>query len=158
MALARQHRQTYAACQEIRKTTGLRSGLEVAIRDSLDHQGCPFLYEPVSIPYANPSVYLPDFVLEKQAIILEGKGEFKTEDRRKLLLVKAQHPNLDIRLVFSRSSTRIGKTSKTTYGMWCERHGFPYADKAVPPEWIAHTPKPEQKEALAKLLGAKAAH
>lgn len=119
-------------------------------------QGCPFLYEPVRIPYNNPSHYLPDFVLTNQAIIVEGKGEFSSSDRRKLLLVKKAYPTLDIRLVFSRSSTRIGKASKTTYGMWCTRNGFPFSDGDIPTDWINHKPTKEAKEALQRLLGVKA--
>lgn len=156
MALPLQRRRTFAACQAIKAATGLRSGLEVAVRDSLVAQGCPFLYEPCGIPYSNPNTYHPDFVLEKQGFIIEAKGEFKTEDRRKMLLVKAQYPHLDIRFIFSRSSSRTGKQSKTTYGDWCKRHGFPYADGTVPLEWLAHKPTPQTKKELAKLLGAKA--
>lgn len=147
--------QTFAKCRAIQAATGLRSGLEVAVKGNLEAQGCPFLYEPVNIPYDSPGLYKPDFVLTKQAIIVEAKGEFKTEDRRKMLLVKAQYPDLDIRFVFSRASTRIGTKSKTTYAMWCDRHGFPYADKTVPPAWFTHQPTKKAKEVLAELLGAK---
>ena len=53
-----------------------------------------------------------------------------------MILVKQQHPELDIRFVFSNSRQKISKQSKTTYGMWCEKHGFLYADKTVPQEWL----------------------
>ncbi|API58493.1 hypothetical protein BSL82_03555 [Tardibacter chloracetimidivorans] len=43
---------------------------------------------------------------------------------------------LDIRFVFSRSSSPIYKGSKTTLGAWCEKNGFLYADKTIPEEWI----------------------
>lgn len=148
--------QTFAKCREVQAKTGLRSALEVDVKGSLESQGCLFLYEPVNIPYDSPGLYKPDFVLTQQAIIVEAKGEFKTEDRRKMLLVKAQYPDLDIRFVFSRSSSRIGTRSKTTYAMWCERHGFPYADKLVPAEWLTHNPTQKAQEVLAKLLGSKA--
>lgn len=156
MALPRQQFKTYAACAEVRRATGMRSGLEVDIRDSLESQGCPYSYEPVRIPYANPAIYIPDFGLHLQAIVLEGKGQFTAEDRRKLILVKRQHPHLDLRLVFSRAASRISKASKTTYAMWCEKHGFPYADKAVPSEWLKHKPSKKQRESFDTLFGAKA--
>lgn len=70
---------------------------------------------------------------------METKGRFITEDRKKHLLVKAQHPELDIRFVFSNSRARISKTSATTYGAWCERYGFAYADKKVPEGWLKET-------------------
>lgn len=156
MILSRQQFKTYAACNEVRRATGMRSGLEVKIRDSLESQGCPYSYEPVRIPYVAPSTYTPDFGLPVQAIVLEGKGQFTAEDRQKLILVKQQHPDLDIRLVFSRSASRISKTSKTTYALWCGKHGFPYVDKAVPVEWLKHKPSRKQREAFDKLFGIKA--
>jgi len=83
--------------------------------------------------------YTPDYYIKSKSgktIICESKGYFKTADRQKMLLVKAQHPDLDIRFIFSRSSTTISKKSRTTYGMWCEKHGFPYANKLIPESWI----------------------
>ena len=53
-----------------------------------------------------------------------------------MIRVKEQHPELDIRFVFSNSKTKISKKSKTSYGMWCEKHGFPYANKLIPKDWI----------------------
>jgi len=51
-------------------------------------------------------------------------------------LIKEQYPKLDIRFVFSRSKTKINKGSNTTYGMWADKYGFPYADKLIPKEWL----------------------
>ena len=51
-------------------------------------------------------------------------------------LVKEQHPEKDIRIVFSRSSAKINKGSKTSYGDWCTRYGFPFADKLIPAAWL----------------------
>ena len=64
------------------------------------------------------------------------KGRFVLEDRKKHLLVKQQHPELDIRFVFSNSKNKINKKSKTTYADWCEKNGFKYADKVIPDEWF----------------------
>ncbi len=156
MALSRQQYKTYAACNEVRRTTGMRGNLEVTIRDSLDHAGCPYLYEGIRIPYVTPHAYIPDFALQEQAIFLEPKGYFLPEDRQKLITVRKQHPAIDIRLVFSRSATLISKGSKTTYAAWCVKHDFPYADKTIPPEWLSHKPSKQQREAFDRLLGAKA--
>ncbi|MQR02362.1 hypothetical protein [Glaciimonas soli] len=70
-----------------------------------------------------------------------SKGRFLTADRQKHLLIKQQHPELDIRFVFSRSKTTISKTSKTTYGDWCLKYGFKYADKSIPDAWLKEKPK-----------------
>ena len=83
--------------------------------------------------------YTPDFLLPN-GIIIESKGRFVTADRQKHICVKAQHPELDIRFVFSRSKSPISKGSKTTYGKWCDTKGFQYADKTIPTEWLAERP------------------
>lgn len=119
---------------------GFRSGLEEAIAAELTSQGVGFRYEAdedvirFEIP-ARQAKYTPDFVLPN-GIIIETKGRFVTEDRQKHILIKKQHPELDIRFVFSNSRSRISKQSMTTYAMWCEKHGFLYADKHIPKEWL----------------------
>lgn len=122
---------------------GFRSGLEEEIAKKLTSKGVSFLFEERVIPYTKPSrvsKYTPDFELPN-GIIIESKGRFVTADRQKHLLVKDQHPNLDIRFVFSNSRARISKRSSTTYGMWCEKHGFLYADKEIPDAWLKEKKK-----------------
>lgn len=116
---------------------GFKSGLEDDIALQLDRAGEPVFYETFKIPYRveKDCTYTPDYLL-RNGIIVEGKGRFETQDRQKQLLIKKQHPDLDIRFVFSRSSNRIGKASRTTYAMWCQRHGFQYADKVIPEAWL----------------------
>lgn len=117
---------------------GYRSGLEEVTAEDLRQRGVSFRYEEVVISYEKPArkaKYTPDFVLPN-GIIIETKGRFVTADRQKHILVKAQHPELDIRFVFSNPRQRISKTSSTTYAMWCEKHGFAYASKAIPQDWI----------------------
>jgi len=116
---------------------GFRSGLEEKIAAELKALGVPFQFEQRIILYAKPAKgarYTPDFELAN-GIIVETKGRFVTADRQKHILVKEQHPNLDIRFVFSNSRARISKKSNTTYAMWCERYGFKFADKSIPKEW-----------------------
>lgn len=94
-------------------------------------------YETTKIKYIKPVTnhsYTPDFKLPN-GIYIETKGRFVTADRKKHLLVKEQHPTIDIRFVFSNSRTRISKQSKTTYADWCDKNGFKYADKLIPPAW-----------------------
>ena len=118
----------------VRTSSGFRSGLEQKIAQALDNAGVKYTYEDQVIEYLKPAKiarYTPDFVLEN-GIIVEVKGRFLTADRQKHLLVRQQHPDRDIRFVFSRSKERISKKSKTTYAMWCEKHGFIYADETIP--------------------------
>lgn len=117
---------------------GFRSGLEDTIAAKLKADGVPYKYEELVINYIKPArkaKYTPDFVLDN-GIIVESKGRFVVADRQKHLFVKEQHPELDIRFVFSNSKQRISKASTTTYADWCVRYGFKFSDKSIPDEWI----------------------
>ena len=120
---------------------GYRSGLEDRVSKQLKSLSVTVKYEEMKIKYAINEVrtYTPDFELPN-GIIIETKGRFVVADRKKHLLIKKQHPDLDIRFVFSNSKAKINKGSKTTYGMWCDKHGFLYADKLIPEEWIKWRP------------------
>ena len=96
------------------------------------------MYETEKVSYIIPAsdhVYHPDFLLPN-GIFVETKGRFVIADRKKHLLIKEQHPELDIRFVFTNSRNKINKSSKTTYADWCEKNGFKYADKHIPDEWF----------------------
>ena len=117
---------------------GFRSGLEMTINESLKERGIDGEYEQHIIEYVKPEThhkYHPDFKLPN-GIFVETKGRFLADDRKKHILIKKQHPELDIRFLFQNSKTKISKGSKTTYGMWCDKHGFVYADKEIPEEWL----------------------
>lgn len=129
---------------------GFRSGLEDKVCGELAAAGIPYAYEQFKITYEVPArqaKYTPDVKLLANGIIVETKGQFVTADRQKHKLIKEQHPGLDIRFVFSRSGTRISKQSQTTYAMWCETHGFLYADKSIPQSWIDEPPTAGRVEA-----------
>src|ERR1051325_8775143 len=105
---------------------GWRSGLEEQVTWQLDAAGTPYKYEKLIVKFEQPATlrkYTPDFLLLHNGIVVETKGRFVTADRKKHLLVQAQHPALDIRFVFSNSRQRISKQSKTTYEAWCEAKG-----------------------------------
>jgi hypothetical protein len=122
----------------VAKKYGFKSGLEENISNQIAGKGIEVKYESEKVAYIIPAsqhTYNPDFRLPN-GIIIETKGRFVAADRKKHLLVKEQHPNLDIRFVFSNSKNKITKNSKTTYGMWCEKNGYKYADKEIPEEWF----------------------
>jgi hypothetical protein len=117
---------------------GYRSGLEEDIDSNLKSQGVNGEYEQHTISYIKPATnhtYTPDFRLPN-GIYIETKGRFVLEDRKKHLLIKAQHPELDIRFVFQNSRNKIRKGSKTTYADWCVKNGFQYSDKIIPDSWL----------------------
>ncbi len=59
-----------------------------------------------------------------------------SEDRTKHLTFREQHPNIDIRFVFSNSKNKLRKGAKTTYGEWCDRNGFLYSDRVIDENWL----------------------
>lgn len=161
---------------------GYRSGLEEDIAKQLQLAGVPFEYEPEDgrITYTVPASehkYNPDFDLrESKGFIVETKGIFDTDDRKKHLLIKEQNPGLDIRFVFSNPHTPLTKGTKVsaaefkkwlvqkfkrstgftkqerehfrelflkevkprglTYATWADKHGFLWAAKTIPEEWL----------------------
>ena len=86
-------------------------------------------------------------------IIVETKGIFDSDDRKKHTLIQTQHPELDIRFVFTNSKAKLYKGSPTTYGAWCEKNGFKYADKLIPASWLAEPRK--ASASLAALVAKK---
>jgi len=121
-----------------------RSGLERQVARQLELAGRPYGFEEDKIDYVKPAKrakYNPDFhVIKKRdgsKMYIESKGRFLTEDRAKHLLIRDQHPELDIRFVFQNANARISKTSSTTYARWCTDKGFKFSDKGIiPKEWL----------------------
>ena len=116
---------------------GYRSGLEEQTAQHLKELGVEFTYEQEKIKWLDSKTrtYTPDFVLSN-GIIIETKGRFVSTDRRKHKEIKAQYPDKDIRFVFTNSRAKLYKGAKSSYGDWCDKEGFLYADKVIPEEWI----------------------
>jgi hypothetical protein len=117
---------------------GYRSGLEDKVARQLSDLGVEYEYEKLKISYEvhESRKYTPDFVILHNGIIVETKGRFLGADRKKHLLIKEQHPEKDIRFVFSNSKAKLSKGSPTSYADWCNKHGFFWADKLIPQEWL----------------------
>jgi len=114
--------------------------LEEDISKDLTERGVDFEYEKLKVRWQllEYKTYITDFKLPN-GIIIESKGRFVAADRKKHLKIKDQHPFLDIRFVFSNSKAKLNKGAKSTYGDWCDKHGFLYADKRIPDEWLLKT-------------------
>ncbi len=124
--------------RRIKKVGKYRSKFEQLVAEQLKVLKAKAEYETKKIKYTTPATehtYTPDWVLPN-GIIIEAKGRFTTSDRKKHLLIKEQHPELDIRFVFQRASQPIYKHAKTSYADWCDKNGFKYSDKIVPKEWM----------------------
>jgi hypothetical protein len=123
---------------KIARQKGYRSGLEESVDALLKESGIDAQYEQHKVLYTIPvsyHEYTPDFRLPN-GIFIETKGRFVLDDRKKHILIKQQHPELDIRFVFQNSKNKIRKGSPTTYADWCKKDGFLYADKTIPQEWL----------------------
>ena len=62
----------------------------------------------------------------------DGTGGIHEEGMLKMVNGIKKILNLD----FSDANQKIKKGSKTTYGMWCDKHGIKWANKTIPAEWI----------------------
>ena len=140
-----------AAKPALKLEPAYRSQLERGIAEQLEAAGVPVVFEKMKIKYTVPEkehTYTPDFT--SGTIVIESKGAFgygahsakfgggdPVKERQKLILVKQQHPDLDLRIVFQRANTKIRKGSPTSYAMWAEANGIPWADKGqIPPHWL----------------------
>ena len=119
-----------------KKTSKYRSGLEKQVAKLLQGLGISFEYESTKVPYTIQHNYTPDFILPNY-VHLETKGYLDPADRRKILAVKKDNPELDLRMVFQSPYNKINKKSKTTYAMWCDKHDIPWTSfHNIPLEWL----------------------
>jgi len=120
-----------------------RSGLESDIADYLKDKQNQVRYERLKIEWEDLRyrTYTPDFILDN-GIIIETKGIFDTEDRRKHLAIREQHPELDIRFVFSNSKAKLYKGAKSRYCEWCDKHEFKWEHRIIPEAWLKEKGKP----------------
>ena len=134
-------RRTSNARSRVRKVAqkaGFRSAFEQRVADNLTALDIEFEYEPkdAELEYIlEPKVYHPDFRLPN-GILVETKGRLTVEDRVKLVKVRDQHPEVDLRLVFMYPLNKLTSRSKTRYWEWAEKNGFKWADSFVPRSWV----------------------
>ena len=119
----------------MKATSKYRSKFEAGVAASLEQRSVPFSYEPIVLDYVIQAKYKPDLILGN-GIVVELKGFFSAQDRRKMLCVKEQHPELDIRMCFQNAKDKISRARKSiTYGAWATRHGFKWASGTIPEDW-----------------------
>lgn len=108
----------------------LRNNFEKQIEKQLKRAKAAFKYESEKFLYYIAGHYIPDFCITTGTgkIYVETKGYFRPEAKRKMVAVKKQHPELDIRLVFYSNREKDIK--------WCERHGFKWAVGSIPKDWL----------------------
>jgi len=122
---------------------GFRSQFEERIATDLVSRGIRFRYERERdkltwIKPATHHVYTPDYVLllpGNRQIYVEAKGRLTGEDMAKMIFIARQYPGLDIRWLFANARTSAGRQKKNA-GEWATKHGFTWAEKVVPDEWL----------------------
>lgn len=120
----------------MKKAHGYRSNFELDIASQLAKNDVPFEYEKTIVDYIRECTYTPDFYIKEKDFYIEVKGKFDPSDRGKHLLIRKQHPDLDIRFLFMNAKNKLYKGSKTTYSGWCDRHRYQWCESFVPKEWI----------------------
>ena len=105
---------------------GYRSGLEEDISKQLRKLKIKFEYESTKLPYLVPSIsriYTPDFILAN-GIVLETKGRWLLEDRKKIELIKEQYPLLDLRMIFNYSRSKSVKDQRLPIQRFAKNLGY----------------------------------
>jgi len=121
-----------------------RSRLELRFEDILREYGVDYGYEITKIPYTVPEskhTYTVDWTI-LNGVLLETKGYLSDHrERNKYVLLKMQHPDLDLRFVFDNPNKLCGGT-KQTHGAWATKNGFKFCsikDKEQIKQWILET-------------------
>lgn len=118
-----------------------RSRLEERFESILKDFDVPYEYEVTKIPYVVPEskhTYTVDWTLIN-GLLIETKGYLSDyAERRKYVLLKEQHPDLDLRFVFDNPNKLCGGT-KMTHATWATKYGFKFCsmkDTAQIQSWI----------------------
>jgi hypothetical protein len=105
-----------------------RSRLEQRFEEILRDNDVKYKYEVTKISYIIPEsshTYTVDWTIDKK-LLIETKGYLSDySERRKYVLLKEQHPDLDLRFVFDNPNKLCGGT-KMTHAKWAEKYEFTY--------------------------------
>ena len=112
-----------------------KSGFERTLAANFTSRKIKFKYESIKIPYVLERNYNPDFEFIEHGFFVEAKGLLDRESKAKMIAVKRQHPDIDIRFVFMSGDKKVPGT-KQTHAQWAERNGFLWAEGRVPEEWL----------------------
>ena len=105
-----------------------RSKLELKFEEIIKEFNVEYDYEVTKIPYTIPESnhnYTVDWTFIN-GLLVETKGYLSDhKERYKYVLLKQQHPDLDLRFVFDNPNKLCGGT-KMTHSKWAEKYGFKY--------------------------------
>lgn len=122
-----------------------RSKLEQQFEAMLKEFDVQYDYEITKVPYIVPEsnhTYTVDWTILK-GLLIETKGYLAdSTERKKYVLIKEQHPELDLRFVFGDPNKKCGGM-KTTHAQWADKHNFSWCsikDKETLQSWINEKP------------------
>lgn len=120
-----------------------RSWFEVDIAIDALERGIVFEYEKGHIVWIEPEKvrkYKPDYFVTKRngdLMLVEAKGRWTAEDRKKICFVTEQNPDLDLRMLFERDNTLSKAKRSQKYSDWCTKKGIKFAiGRSIPEEWL----------------------
>ena len=119
-------RKTQSKYKPKEKPKGKRSFFEVDVHKKLNSKFKVVEYETEKLPYVLEKVYIPDFIVYDKygnKIYIEAKGRFTSSDRTKMVKVKENNPDKDIRIVFMQDNYLTKKKLKR-YTQWATDNGF----------------------------------
>lgn len=103
-----------------------RSKLEQQFEQILQSFDVLYDYEITKIPYIIPQsdhTYTVDWTVNG-GLLLETKGYLSDHaERKKYILIKEQHPDIDLRFVFADPNKKCGGM-KTTHAQWADKNNF----------------------------------
>lgn len=107
-----------------------RNKFESDVYEALSRAKITFKYESEKLAYVLARHYIPDFIIETPTgkVYIECKGYLRPEHKCKLIAVKRQHPEIDLRILFYASNKKNIK--------WAIKNGIRYAINIVPKEWL----------------------
>lgn len=107
-------------------------------------KGATIEYEPEVLDYTIHYTYRPDFVItfrDGRKLYIEAKGngrQFDSSVKRKMVAVKEQHPDKDIRIVFYKDG-KIGPKRKDGSFLkqsdWAQKVKYDFSITDFPEEW-----------------------
>lgn len=95
-------------------------------------------YEEESIPYVLEREYVPDFIIEFKSghkRYIEVKGWLRPEDTKKMIAIRRQYPDMDIRIFFDKDN-KMSRNSKMRYSDWSKKYGFQCCFGHIPDDWF----------------------
>ncbi len=114
-----------------------RSKFEANFAKRLDQLKLKANYENAKVSYTVPETthtYTPDWEI-RPGTYIETKGRLTAADRKKILWVRKCNPKITVYLLFQDPRKTLSKSSKTTYGDWCDKNGVIWSDIKDEAKW-----------------------